>query len=126
MILGIEWKKFLVSVLIVYVFIYAGLKLFTMAFFPDFYFGPIHALSIMFLLMSLLSIIEFLRGDKLKDGTILTNAAVILISAVVSNGNTLEVPSYIVKSVSEKLNDGKLTLKIDDDGTKYILKVEIK
>ena len=124
----LEWSKVIFSISLIYALIYAAFKLFTLAFFPDFYFGPIHALSILLLLFLFLGLVEYFRNGNLDDGDdlVFSNTAVTLIAAVVSNGNTLEIPSYIVKGVMEKLEEEKLKLTIEEVNDKFILKVEIK
>lgn len=125
-----EWSKVIFSISLIYALIYSAFKLFTLAFFPDFYFGPIHALSLLLLLFLFLGIVEYFRNGNLdeddRDDLVFSNTAVTLIAAVVSNGNTLEIPSYIVKGVMEKLEEEKLKLTIEETDDKYILKVEIE
>ena len=125
--MGIDWKKFFLALVVLYFIIFVAFKSFCMAFFPDFYFGPFQALSLLLMFTLIAGYIEAYKGPpEDKDDQILANAALMLIASIVSNGNKLEVPSYIVAATAQKLNDKKVKMEIEEVDGKYIMKVDVK
>ena len=121
-----DWKSFISGTIFVYVVVYVVFKIFFLAFFPGFYFGPLHSLAIMGILLLIAGFIELSKHAPIQNDQILANAALMLISSIVSNGNTLEVPSYIVAATAQKLKDEKIKMEIEEVDGKYIMKVEVK